>query len=213
MKMKKNLKSRRRSALGTAVVAALLVAGCGSARPNKYYTLDLPGGDAGGAATRAQFDVNLLVGRLNAPHIYREDRIVYRTGGAETGTYEYHRWAEPPTEMLEAMLVRKLRAGGKFSSVQTHSSNTHGDYILRGRLHEFAEVSSGGGMGARVTLEMELYDSKSGATVWTQFYNQDEPVAGKEVPDVVSAMNRNVQRAVDQVTAGLEQYFAAKPKK
>lgn len=194
----------------TVIAAVLLIAGCGGARPSKYYTLDLPGGDAtGGSASAAKYDVSLLVGRLSTPHVYRDSRIVHRSAGTEMGAYEYHRWAEPPTDMLEAMLVRKLRADGKYSSVQAQSSNARGDYILRGRLHELGEVAGGStGVAARVALEMELYERSSGNNVWTHFYRQDEPVNGKEVPAVVEAMNRNAQRAIEQIAAGLEQHFA-----
>ena len=59
-----------------------------------------------------------------------------------------------------------------------------------------------------MALEMELHERASGANVWTHYYKHDEPVSGKEVPAVVDAMNRNVQRAIEQISAGLEQHFA-----
>jgi len=42
-------------------------------------------------------------------HLYREDRIVYGNGAEQLGTYEYQRWAEPPTEMIQEVLLRELR--------------------------------------------------------------------------------------------------------
>ena len=66
-------------------------------------------------------------------------------------------------------------------------------------------------MLARVTLDLELREVKSGATVWTHSYTHDEPVSGKEVPAVVAALSRNVGRCVDEVSASLEAYFAAHP--
>ena len=60
----------------------------------------------------------------------------------------------------------------------------------------------------RVTIEMELRDSKTGATVWTHFYTHDEPVGGKEVPAVVEALDRNVLRGTSEFMAGLDQYFS-----
>lgn len=185
------------------------MAGCGAARPSKYYTLELPPASAAAANT---YPVSLLVGRISAPHLYRDDRIVYRTGSTELGTYEYHRWAEPPTDMIEAMLVRVLRASGKYQSVQSLRSNARGDYIVRGRLHEFEELS-GNALAARVVLEVELYDQKNGTTVWSHLYSHDEPVTGKDVPAVVEAMNRNAQRGLADIAAGIDQYFAKNPPK
>ena len=185
------------------------LAGCGGARPSKYYTLQVP---AGSAAPLNTYPVDLLVGRITAPHLYRDDRIVYRTGSTQMGTYEYHRWAEPPTEMLEAMLVRLLRSSGKYRSVQHLRSNARGNFILRGRLHNFEEVA-GGGLAGRVVMEIELYNQETGATAWSHFYSRDEPVNGNDVPAVVEALNRNVQRGLELLAAGLDDYFAKHPPK
>ena len=45
--------------------------------------------------------------------------------------------------------------------------------------------------------------------VWTHIYNHDEPAAAKTVPAVVAAMDKNVQRSVQEVQASLEEYFRA----
>jgi ABC-type uncharacterized transport system auxiliary subunit len=36
-------------------------------------------------------------------------------------------------------------------------------------------------------------------------------VTGKDVPAIVAALDRNVQNAIKEVLAGLEQYFAEHP--
>ena len=194
--------------LSSMLIAAVViaVAGCGAAKPNKYYALDLPGVQPASSNT---YPVALLVGRISAPHLYRDDRLVYRSGDTQIGTYEYHRWAEPPPEMLEAILLRMLRASGKYQAVQRLASNTGGDYIIRGRLHQFEEVS-GTPVQARVTFELELYDQKTGTTSWTHFYSHEEPVSGKSVPDVVQALNRNVQRGLTEATDSLDRFFATR---
>jgi ABC-type uncharacterized transport system auxiliary subunit len=192
-------------------MVAVLFGGCGAARPAKYYQLTVPG-DATAGQTADPLQVTLLVGNLFASHLYREDRIVYSTGGEQMGTYEYQRWAEPPTEMVEEVLFRELRASGRYRAVYAQRSNTNGDFLLRGRLYDFKEVS-GSQMVARVTVEFEMRDLKSGATVWTHYYQHDEPVNGKDVPAVVAALDTNVQRGVKEVLASLDQYFASHPAK
>ncbi len=193
-----------------SITAVTLIHCGGAARPSKFYALELP---AAPPSMSEPYPVSLMVGRITAPHLYRDDRIVYRSTGMQLGTYEYHRWAEPPTDMLEAMLTRLLRASGKYKSVSPLGSNATGDYIVRGRLHDFEEVDTGQGLAARVALEVELFHRESGHTVWSHFYEHDEPVTGSEVPDVVAALNRNVQAGLQQIAAGLEQYFASQPRK
>ena len=202
----------RRTIVAVTLALALgAMAACGSARPSKYYQLELPAAPTPAGAANP-YPVALLVGRLSAPHLFRDDRLVYRTGPTQLGTYEYHRWAEPPTEMVEAMLLRLLRDSGRYRTVQALRSSARGDYILRGRLHDFEEVANGQ-IVARVAFEIELYELKEGTTAWSQSYSHDEPVNGKEVAAVVEGLDRNVQRGLGQILAGLDQYFSTHPPK
>lgn len=193
------------------VVASSFAAGCGSTRPSRYYQLALPVDRRAKSAT-STFPVRLVLGRFIASHLYREDRIVYSSRGEEIGTYEYQRWAEPPTEMIEEALLRELRASGHYQGVYSLGSETRGDFVLRGHLFDFKEVS-GEILLARVTLELELREMKSGQTVWGHYYTHDEPVSAKDISAVVAALNRNVQRAVKEVCDGLDEYFGSRPAK
>src|SRR5580704_10789401 len=131
-------------------LAVGLAAGCGAARPNQYYQLTIPGNLAP-AANPAPIPITLLIGRLTGPALYREDEIVYSSGGEGMGTYEYHRWAEPPTEMIAEIMLRQLRASGHYRGVYNLRSDIHGDFLLHGRLYDFKEVS-GSSEVARVTM-------------------------------------------------------------
>lgn len=188
-------------------LAAALAAGCGAARPSKYYQLTVPP-DAAPGADPAALPVTLLIGRLTSPPLYREDQIVYSSGGESMGTYEYHRWAEAPTEMIREILLRQLRASGRFRSVYMLSSNVRGDYVLHGHLYEFKGVE---GTAARVTMELELHDLKTGTSVWTHFYSHDEPTSKKEIEAIVAALDHNVQQGIAEFRSSLDQYFSEHP--
>jgi ABC-type uncharacterized transport system auxiliary subunit len=188
-----------------------LLGGCGAARPSKYYQLTVPA-EAGAVEKADAVPVTLLLGQLMTSHLYREDRIVFGNGAEQLGTYEYQRWAEPPTEMIQEVLLRELRSSGRYRAVHYRRSNMQGDFAIRGRLYDFKEVD-GGQISARVTLELEMRDLKNGATVWTHYYTHDEPASGKDVPAVVAALDKNVQRAVKEVVESLDQYFASHPVK
>jgi ABC-type uncharacterized transport system auxiliary subunit len=197
-----------RRLISIAALTAGLLAGCGAARPSKYYELTIPSGVTP-AAERSPIPVTLLLGPLRASHLYREDHIVYSSNSESMGTYEYQQWVEPPTEMLVEVLLRELRASGKYRSVDLMRSNSHGDFILYGRLYDFKEVSASP-LVARITFDMQLREVKTGATVWTHFYKYDEPVNGKDVSAVVAALDRNAQRGMSEVESSLEQYFSSR---
>jgi ABC-type uncharacterized transport system auxiliary subunit len=191
------------------LLSVALAAGCGATRPSKYYQLTVP--DNLGADPPADpYPVSLLLSPLMASHLYREDRIVYSSGGESMGAYEYQRWAEPPTEMIEEVLLRELRASGRYRGVNFVRSGARGDYVISGRLYDFKEVS-GSPLLARVSFELTMRDNKTGSTVWNHSYSHDEPVSGKDVPAIVAALNRNVQGGVNEFRSSLNEYFSTHP--
>ena len=199
----------RKLSLGSLALTVGLAAGCGAARPSKYYQLTIPG-DLAPAANPNPIPVTLLIGRMTGPALYREDEIVYSSGGEGMGTYEYHRWAEPPTEMIAEIMLRQLRASGHYRAVYALRSDIHGDFLLHGRLYDFKEVS-GSSEVARVTMELELRNIKTAASVWSHFYSHDEPTAGKDVDAIVAALDKNVQQGIAECRTSLDEYFAAHP--
>ncbi|MGB8541740.1 MAG: ABC-type transport auxiliary lipoprotein family protein [Candidatus Acidiferrales bacterium] len=174
----------------------------------KYYVLD-PGPVPApqGAPT---YPVTLLVGRVSASHLFRDDRLVYGSGPVQLGTFSYDRWAEPPADLLQDLLVSTLRSTGQYRAVSTLSSNIHGDFIVRGHLWDISEVDKPELM-ARFRFEVELFDPNTRTTVWSHRYEHDEPVQGKTVNDVVVAMDKNVRAGLQEITAGISEYFANHP--
>jgi ABC-type uncharacterized transport system auxiliary subunit len=198
----------RRMQISGLLMLAILMAGCGAARPVKYYVLDVNPAPANSAS--AQVPATLLVARLVASHLYHDDRLVYGSGPVQLGTYEYDRWAEPAADMVQEMLVTILRSHGQFRSVSKITSNVRGEYVVRGHLFAMYGVDQPE-LVARFSLQLELYDPSTRTTVWSQIYTHDEPVQGKTVPDIVIAMDKNVTTGLQQLSAGIEQYFVSHP--
>src|SRR5260370_13181319 len=184
-------------------------AGCGTARTSKHYQLTVPGNIVP-AVDSNPIPVTLLIGRLMGPALYREDQIVYSSGGVSMGTYEYQRWSEPPTEMIAEVILRQFRASGHYRGVYTLRSAIHGDFLLHGHLYDFKEVS-GSALVGRVTMELELRNIKTGTTVGTHFYTHHEPPNGKEADAVVAALAINVHHALTAYRSRLVQHLRLPP--
>ena len=198
---------KRRTVFPTLILCLGMLNGCGAARSSKFYQLTVPSEKTSGADP-APYRVTLLLGPITTSHLYRDDQIVYTSNGEAMGTYEYRRWAEPPTEMINDVLLRELQRSGRYEHIYALRSDVRGDYLLRGRLYDFREID-GTALAARVAFDFELRDSKTGATVWYHSYAYDEPVNGKDVSSVVTAMDRNVQSGLSEVLEGLGRYFSA----
>jgi len=187
------------------LMLSLAAAACGATRPIKYYQLEIPA--PAPAAAGAAFSVALQVGNIESSPTMRDGRILYQTGTHEVGAYEYHRWVETPDRFVQDSLVRLLRSSGRFQSVDTGRNIMKPNYIVQGKIYEFAEVDKPQ-VFSRVSLEIELHDGKTGRTVWSKIYTNEEAVDGKEVPDVVHSLDQNLGHGLSQIVAGLDQYFA-----
>jgi ABC-type uncharacterized transport system auxiliary subunit len=104
-----------------------------------------------------------------------------------------------------------LRSSGRFKAVYTLRADPNGRFILAGHLYDFKEVDSAQAVVARLNYEVRLRDRKLGTTVWEHTYTHDEPATEKTVSAFVVAMDKNVQRSVQDIQASLEEYFRAHP--
>lgn len=202
--------TRRLQLAALAVLLAAFVAGCGSARPTKYYILDTGTAPSPSTSTAAPIPVTLLVARVMASHLYRDDRLVYGSGNFQLGTYTDQRWAQTPADMVQDALVNSLRSTGQYRSVLRLGSGVRGDYTVRSTLYSLYEVDQPS-LVARFSMRVELFDPKASSTVWIGNYSHDEPVNGKTVAAVVEAMDRNVRAGMQQFTSGIGQYLADHP--
>jgi cholesterol transport system auxiliary component len=185
-------------------MAGLVAASCVGTKPMHYYTL----APSSAPANRERPDgPTILIGTIATPVSLQDARIRYRAGANEAGAYEYHRWTERPGVMVRDSLVHALRASGKYQRVLEASSSTIGDYLVRGKLHEFSEVDNPA-IQTRISLQLELVDKKTNRSVWDHLYYRQEPVSGKNIKDVVQSMDRNLQQVVSEVGAEMERILA-----
>jgi len=198
------VRQRRLRGFAAAMLVFVMVgvSGCGSPKPVKYYMLTPPATNLD--PSHPPIDAVLLIRLFQAPHLYRDDRIVYGNDANQMGVYENNRWVQPPVDLLQDTLSRRLRASGQFKTVTTLRSDAAIDYYLSGHIYSFREVT-GNSLAARLSYDVDLVDSRRGRSVWRHTYDYNEPVSGKTLVDVVAAMDRNVQRSAQEIQDGIVQ--------
>ena len=123
----------------TLVALALAtLSSCLGGKRIRYYTVTLPPTPA---QQTSAYPVSLLIGHIGAPDILEDQPIVYLSGRNKIGVYQYHQWVEPPAQMVKIMLIRRLRASGKFQSIAQLGSSAQGEYVLHGRLYDFERLT------------------------------------------------------------------------
>ena len=93
-------------------------------------------------------------------------------------------------------VIDRLRAGAAFAHVKPYDGRPGASYVLSGRLEKLDEIDYEGGVKVEVGLSAQMTSVATGATVWTNAISEVGDVNRRDVPAVVSEMNRTMERAI-----------------
>lgn len=173
-----------RAFFGIAVLVGL--AGCFSSSPDKkYFQINL----AASPAT-APFDRSLVVDRFDINSLYDDFRIIYRVSPFEINYYAYQFWAEKPSKLLRDSLIRYLEASRLFSKIQLEPTKDAGDWLFRCTVHQIEEVDAPGAWSARLSMKIEVADTKTGTVLVSRSFDRQEPLSRKDVSEMPGVLSR-----------------------
>jgi len=180
------------------LAALVILTGCaGKVRYPNYYTLSLPAPPDPPAGEKAH--AILAIGEFRAPTYLRQGAIVYKTSPEQIGFYAYDRWATDPRDFVTNAVIERLRASGTFARVQAYDGSRDVNYVLSGRLDQFDEIDYQGSVKVQVAMSAEMTSIATGATVWSNAVSEIGDVNQRDVPAVVSEMNRTMERAISKL--------------
>jgi ABC-type uncharacterized transport system auxiliary subunit len=190
-----------------SLAALVILAGCGGRvkYPN-YYALNLP---APPDPPAENAHATLAIREFRAPAYLRQGAIVYKTSPEQIDFYAYHRWAMAPRDFVTNAIIERLRASGVFARVQSYDGSRNVDYVLSGRLEKLEEVDYQGGVKVQVAISAEMTSIATGVTVWSNTVSEIGNVDKRDVPAVVSEMNRSMERAIEKLVTPLSTGWAA----
>jgi ABC-type uncharacterized transport system auxiliary subunit len=189
-----NMKRYRVSAVVMFLVLSTLMGCAGKIRYASYYTLNLPSPPDPPPQETARAVV--AVREFRSPAYLRQGSLVYRRSPEEVGFYNYHRWAVDPREFVTNAIREHLQASGNFAQVRNYDGHSDVDYVMTGRLERLEEVDYEGGIKVAVAISAQMTSLASGATVWTNQVSETGTVERRDMPAIVSEMDRTLDRAI-----------------
>jgi len=184
------------------LAALVTLTGCaGKVRYPNYYTLNLPAPPDPPAAEDAH--ASLAIREFRAPTYLRQGAIVYKTSPEQIGFYPYNRWAMDPRDFVTNAIVDRLRASGVFAHVESYDGSRDVDYVLSGRLEKLEELDYQGSVKVQIAVSAEMTSIATGAIVWSNAVSEIGDVNKRDVPAVVSEMNRTMERAIEKLLSPL----------
>ena len=179
----------------------VILVGCGRVRYPQYYTLNLPAPPDPPASENAH--ATLAVREFRAPTYLRQGGIAYKTSPEQIGFYAYHRWSTDPREQVTNAVIDRLRASGSFALVKPYDGRPGASYVLSGRLEKLEEIDYAGGVKVEVAISAQMTNLATGVTVWSNAISEVGDVSKRDVPAVVSEMNRTMERAINNLLRSL----------
>lgn len=173
-----------------ALVAAGMVAACGSAPPvpeDQFYRLRVtPEPSAGKKLLPGTLEIERFVAdglTAGRPIVYSESGKPY-----QVREYHYHFWTQPPTVMLRDELVAFLRAAKVSDAVVTPEMRVPADFVVTGKIIRLENVV---GTPSQAVLELEIAVRKAsgGKLVFLDTYRIESDARASGVDDAVSALN------------------------
>jgi uncharacterized lipoprotein YmbA len=185
-------------AFSFAVMTLIVLAGCGGAvkYPN-YYALHIP--PPPDPPPQEGVRASLAVREFRSPAYLHQGAIVYKTSPEQIGFYNYHRWAADPREVVTNAVTDRLRASGSFTQVKLYDGRSDVDYVLSGRIEKLEEIDYEGGIKVEVAITAQMTNLTTGAAAWTNTVDEIGTVDQRDVPAVVSEMNRTMERAIEKL--------------
>jgi len=187
----------------------LVLAACAGKVPEtRYYQLA-----AKAAPAPEKADVSLAIEPLVADAAYDDDRIVYRLTPYRLDYYNYQRWSAPPGQLVGNFLQDAFGKSGRFRAVM-HEASEAAPVTLGGRLIALEEIDKSKTQWVgHVSLELTLTDNQTNKIVWSQQFDETEPLkmqSPEGLAEAIStAMTRVTQKALPEVAAIAEQQQVA----
>jgi ABC-type uncharacterized transport system auxiliary subunit len=181
-----------------SVAALVMLTSCGGkVRYPNYYTLNLPAPPDPPPGENVHATV--AIREFRAPAYLKQGAIVYKPSPEQIGFYAYDRWAINPCDFVTNSVIERLRASGDFARVKLYDGRPDIEYVLSGRLEKLAEIDYAGGVKVEVAISAQMTNLATGATVWTNAVSEVADVDKRDVPTVVSEMNRTMERAIEKL--------------
>ncbi|MFT3696891.1 MAG: ABC-type transport auxiliary lipoprotein family protein [Kofleriaceae bacterium] len=193
-----------------ALISLVFAAACGGSAPQvRYYQLAVNEPPATKLGTKV-----LVVEPLSSDAAYDDERIVYRNSPYRLDYYNYHRWTATPGTLVGGYLQQALGRTGDWKAV-VREQTADASLVLGGRIVALEEVDQDKQHWlGRISLELTLTDPKTGAVVWSQPYEESEPLP-VQTPEGLAkaisvALDRIAKKAAPQIAAHTNDQTASK---
>ncbi|HLU15854.1 MAG TPA: ABC-type transport auxiliary lipoprotein family protein [Burkholderiaceae bacterium] len=204
--------------LGPRVIAAITLAvltGC-SVLPQaeSLQVYSLPEAQQGGTEQAGALAAQGWAVRVQTPYssgVLNSRRIVVRPDHSELSVYKGVRWSDPAPVLLRDRVVDALRTQLPVLAFAHDAMNVVPDIELGSDLNRFQVEYQDGLPIVYVQLDAFLFNPKTAQVVASRRFAVEQPVDGKDVPEVVSAFGVATNTLAADIVAWVQRHAPNAP--
>jgi ABC-type uncharacterized transport system auxiliary subunit len=190
----------RKSTIAALLTVFMALGGCAKVRYPDYYVLNLPN-PASASRYSEPIPASVAVREFRAPQYLRQGPIAYRPESEQIAFYNYHRWAEDPTQSITTAIVRQLKQ--VFESAELYEGRTGAEFLLTGSLDQMEEIDNERSVSVEVGISAKLQSVKTGKVMWSDRFFKTSEVNQRSVPAVVAEMSRDLNDATTRLVSSM----------
>jgi ABC-type uncharacterized transport system auxiliary subunit len=180
-----------------ACIALFLAACAGKTPETRFYQLASPGQTTTANSAGVPLGAALQIEPLDTDPAYDDERMVYRLTPYRLDYYNYHRWSSTPGTLIADFLERSFESSGRFRNVTRDASGA--PVTLGGRVVAIEEVDKNkASWVGRVVIELRLTDPATGQVIWSEQYEENEPVKQQTPEGLAAALSTALRRISDR---------------
>jgi len=173
-----------RKAAIVILIAAFMI-GCGSAHTRRYFQIKTIAAEDPAVP---KVERRVLVEPASVDPLYDDIRILYRVSPFEVKYYPYEFWAEKPGKLVADAMAEFLEKKKAFPAVGrgvAGLAKEEPDLLLRSHVRVIEEIDSPNAWQARLAMDLEFVDFKTGKALASASFDRKEPMA-RQVGDLAA---------------------------
>ncbi len=183
--------------VAVSLLAACSVLGSGQRDP---VTLYAPQVEIAPDPAWPTVEWQLAVVTPSATRVVDSPRIAVRPVPGEIQVYKGVSWSQPPTDMIESVLLQGFEDSGRIPGVARSGTGIGARYRLIMDLRRFEADYAGASVPAAVIeLNAKLLDVRDQRVVASRTFNQSRTAASTDVAQVTGAFNQALQQLGDEI--------------
>lgn len=152
------------------------------------------------AQTHKKDKITLIINTPTAVPGFDTRKMIYTKKPYELNEFALNQWVAPPAEMLQPILVQKIRDTGQFHAIMSHAYESNRQFVLNTHLIELQQNFIKHPSQIQMSIQAELINADNNKVISTRTFSTIQTAPQNSPYGGVVAANKAVDIILNQIT-------------